>query len=664
VVLPFAEPIVLRYTNPAIQGEKNMAKPSAVIVDTSGSSHARLCPVPVDAVRLEDEFWEPRRKINREVTLPSQYRHLQDTNRLRNFLRAAGKLDSQEVPFDGIYFNDSDVYKWLEAAAWELACAENAELLAMVDEAIEIIADAQQPDGYLNTYFMFERAGERWSNLKDMHELYCAGHLIQAAVAHFRATGSEKLLVVARRLANCICATFGPKTEGKREQTDGHEEIEMALIELYRATGETRYLKQAQFFIDVRGRGTIGGSAYHQDHEPLREQKRMTGHAVRHVYFCAGGADMVAENGDEMLCAALERLWDNMTTKQMYVSGGIGSRWEGEAFGRDYELPNERAYTETCAAIGSVMWNWRMLQLEADARFADIMELALYNGVMSGVSLDGQSYFYQNPLFDDGTHRRQPWFGCACCPPNVARLLSQLPGYFYSVSGEGIWAHFYAQSTAKIPLRDGGVVELKQRTRYPWDGEIEFEIASLDGVPEGLEWTLFLRAPLWCSTFAKPKINGKTADIVKPKSGGADYMALRRAWKAGDKISLSFTMPVRRVEAHPYAAENRDRVALMHGPLLYCIEGADHRGHDLRDIILPARSRITTEKRPFLLGGVTVLLASAEAAPPDEIGDALYFTAYSHARNSKRQQLDLTAIPYYAWANRAPGQMAVWLRVR
>lgn len=639
-----------------------MSTASAVIVDTAKSPHVQLHPVPVNAVTLEDKFWEPRRKINREKTLPSQYKHLEDTGRLNNFRRVAGQFDG---PFEGIYFNDSDVYKWLEAASWELACGPNDELNAMVEEAIELIANAQQADGYLNTYFMLENADQRWRNLKDKHELYCAGHLIQAAIAHYRATDSEKLLTVARRFANCICATFGPKAQNKREETDGHEEIEMALVELYRATSDEKYLKQAQFFIEVRGRGTIGGSPYHQDHEPLREQKRMTGHAVRHAYFCAGGADLVAENGDGAILLALQRLWQNMTQRQMYITGGIGSRYEGEAFGRDFELPNERAYTETCAAIGSAMWNWRMLQLQADARFADTMELALYNGVMSGISLDGESYFYQNPLFDDGTHRREAWFGCACCPPNIARLLSQLPGYFYSVSDEGIWAHFYAQSTARIELPGGGTVVLKQHTKYPFEGEIEIEIISLENVPQGSEWTLFLRAPLWCSSFHKPKINDKSADVSRPKKGGANYLSLRRVWATGDKVSVSFPMSVRRMESHPHVAENQFHVALMRGPLVYCIEGADHRGHDLRDFVLSNRTRIETDERPFLLGGLTVLTAPLEYCPLDkDYDDMLYFNQHSRLRKCSTKSVEMTAIPYYAWANRAPGQMAVWLRTR
>ncbi len=638
-----------------------MTKPAAVIVDTSRSPHARLCPVPVDAVKLEDEFWEPRRAINRDVTLPSQYKHLQDTARLRNFERAAGTVDA---PFEGIYFNDSDVYKWLEAAAWELACTPNPGLEAMVDAAIDLIAAAQQPDGYLNTYFMFERAEQRWSNLRDMHELYCAGHLIQAAVAHYRATGSDKLLNVARRFADCIGNVFGPASEGKKEQTDGHEEIEMALIELYRATGEERYLRQAQFFLEVRGRGTIGGSDYHQDHEPLRELKRMTGHAVRAVYYNAGAADLVAENGDEQVRAALERLWHNMVFRQMYVSGGIGSRYEGEAFGKDFELPNERAYTETCAAIGSVMWNWRMLQLTGEARFADMMELALYNGVLSGISLDGQSYFYQNPLSDDGTHRRQPWFGCACCPPNVARLLSQLPGYFYSTSDEGVWAHFYASNTARIELPNGGSIELRQRTKYPWEGQIDLEIIAVEGRAAEEEWTLFLRAPEWSPSYSSARVNDKPGDMIYSRSEKAEYMAIRRRWQAGDTVQAHFSMWEHLRQCHPYVIENRDRMALMHGPLLYCFEAIDNPGFDLRDVILSPRA-LMERKNIEALGNMTVLTTEAEILLLNEAyEDLLYFTVENRPKKLLALPVEITAIPYYAWANREPGRMQVWLRTK
>ncbi|MDP9480425.1 MAG: glycoside hydrolase family 127 protein, partial [Actinomycetota bacterium] len=357
------------------------------MVDTSASPHARLRALSIADVRLSDGFWEPRRRINRRETLPSQYEHLEETGRLDNFRRASGKI---AVPFRGLYFNDSDVYKWLEAASWSLATDPDPDLELMVGAAITEIADAQRPDGYLNTYFTFERARERWTDF-DLHEMYCAGHLIQAAVAHFRATGARRLLDVAVRFADHICHLFGPEEEGKRPAVDGHEEIEMALVELFRATGDRRYLYQARYFVDARGHGLPGepygrfDPSYSQDHEPLRDQREVVGHAVRALYLYCGATDVYAEIGEPDLLDALRRLWRNMTTKRMYVSGGLGSRYEGEAFGGDYELPNERAYAETCAAIAGVMWNWRLLLVSGEARYADLMEHTLYNAVLPGI---------------------------------------------------------------------------------------------------------------------------------------------------------------------------------------------------------------------------------------------------------------------------------------
>lgn len=628
-------------------------RPSAVIVDTSRSLHARLRPVPLTAVTLADGFWAERRRVNREVTLPSQYRQLEQTGRIDNFRRAAGKVD---IPFQGRYYNDSDVYKWLEAAAWTLTTGDDPALAQMADTVIAEIAAAQQPDGYLNTYFARDQAAERWTNLRDKHELYCAGHLIQAAVAHHRATGDDRLLRVARRLADHICEMFGPPQEGKRAGTPGHEEIEMALVELARATGESRYCRQALFFLDARGQGLIGGSGYHQDHRPFRETERMVGHAVRAVYLNAGGADIYAETGEAALHDTLGRLWRNTTTRQMYVSGGIGSRYEGEAFGEDYELPNRRAYAETCAAIGSLMWNWRMLALEGNARYADVLENTLYNGVLCGLSLDGQSYFYQNPLADDGTHRRQPWFGCACCPPNIARLLASLPGYFYSLSDTGLWVHLYAQGAARISLPDGRTIGLTQRTRYPWDGEI---VITVEG--EGT-LNLWLRIPGWCEEGAALEINGRAfTGALVPGS----YVQVRRTWQRGDVVRLNLPMPVRRVECHPYIAENSGRVALMRGPILYCVEGADNPGLDPRDVVLPADADFAATFQPDLLGGVVVLRGQAQVAPPDEAwAGRLYRTVVPRSQEQPGRPVEVTAVPYYAWANREPGPMRVWLRTR
>jgi DUF1680 family protein len=403
-----------------------------------------LRPVPIDAVTIEDAFWAPRRRQNRERTLPSQHRQLWETGRIANLLRVAGKHDG---PFTGRYFNDSDVYKWLEAASWSLATDPDPELERQVDEAIAIVAAAQQSDGYLNSYFALERADQRWTDF-DLHEMYCAGHLFQAAVAHHRATGSTSLLDVATRLADYLDATFGPVEEGKRIGTDGHPEVEMGLVELARETGERRYLDLAQFLVDVRGHGFLGdaydrfGTKYHQDHQPFRELDEIVGHAVRATYLNAGVADIYAETGEAALGAALDRLWWSMTGRKMYISGGVGSRYFGESFGEDLELPNRQAYTETCAAIGSIMWNWRMLLIGGEARFADVIEWQLYNAMLSGVSLDGETYFYQNPLADEGNHRRQPWFRTACCPPNVARTLASLTGYLYGVSDAAMRSGF------------------------------------------------------------------------------------------------------------------------------------------------------------------------------------------------------------------------------
>ena len=625
----------------------------SVVVDTSRSPHAHLKPLPLIDVRLLDGLWEPRRRVNRKVTLPSQYDLLENTGRLDNFRRAAGKIDGD---FQGIYFNDSDVYKWLEAASWSLASDPDSELEKLVDAAISEVEGAQQPDGYLNTYFMFDKVPERWTNLRDMHELYCAGHLIQAAVAHHCATESERLLDVARKLADHIREVFGLEESGKKEGVGGHEEIELSLVELYRDTGEPRYLEQARYFLEARGRGLIGGSEYHQDHRPIREQTETVGHAVRAVYLYAGAADAYAETGDEDVLRALEKLWDNMITRRMYVSGGIGSRYDEESFGRDFELPNTRAYAESCAAIGSVMWNWRMLMLDGDARYADLMEHTLYNAVLPGLSLDGQNYFYQNPLADDGEHRRRPWFGTACCPPNIARLLASVPGYFYSTSDEAVWVHLYAEGEAEIRFDEGSTIRLKQCTSYPWDGNVEI---GVDG--EG-DFSLMLRIPSWCETGAGVEVNGEPFEgTVSPGS----HVEVWRAWRSGDRVRITLPMPVRRVESHPHVAENAGRVALMRGPLLYCVEQADNPGLDLRDLVLPAGEDFQVRFRPDLLGGVSTLEGRAGTEPPDGEWDGrLYRTVRNRPNDHRDYATRITAVPYYVWANREPGAMRVWLRSR
>lgn len=628
-----------------------LTRSNDLVVDTSRSEYAKLRPVPITAVTLEDDYWAPRIRTNRSVVLPSQYEHCEQTGRLDNFRRASGKKD---LPFQGIYFNDSDVYKWIEAASWALTAGPDAKLQKMVDDAIAEIADAQQPNGYLNTYFMFEKEPERWTNLRNMHELYCAGHLFQGAVAHYRATGSNSLLNVARKFADHICSAFGPESEGKRPGAPGHEEIEMGFVELYRATGDQKYLAQAQYFVDARGNGYAGGDEYHQDHKPFRDMETMVGHAVRAVYLNAGAADVFAETGEEALHSALLKMWANMIKRRIYVSGGIGSRYEGEAFGKDYELPNERAYTETCAAIGSVMWSWRMLSTEAEARYADLIEHTLYNAVMPGLSLDGSAYFYQNPLEDDGTHRRQPWFGCACCPPNVARLLASLPSYFYSTSSSGVWVHLYATGSVNAVLPNGREVSLSQRTSYPWGGDIEVEVRSNGN------FDVFLRIPMWCESGVSLRVAGDALDI--PLVPGS-YARINRDWKAGDVIKLTLPMPVRLLEAHPYVLEDTSRVAIARGPILYCIEQADNPQMDPRNVVIPENTKFETEHDPELLGGVTTVKYDAQEREIDAGWEGkLYRSIRSGQQSNGESTLRLTAIPYYAWANRQPGRMQVWMR--
>lgn len=662
-------------------------------IDLKQSKYATLLPIPVDAVQLHDDFLEPRRVRNREVTIPAQLKHCEETGRLDNFRRAAGKIQGA---FQGLYaFNDSDIYKWAEAASWSLATHPDPELDAQLDGVIQEVGDAQQPDGYLNTYFMFEKEPLRFANIKDLHEIYCAGHLFQAAVAHYRATGKTTFLDIAARLADLLDRTFGPEPE-KRIGTCGHPEAEMALVELYRSTGEERYLKLARFMIDVRGRkpGIFNNNNYSQDHLPFVEQTEVTGHAVRHLYLLSGAADVVAETDAPEYRKAIEALWHNFTTRRIYVTGGAGGRHDLESFGNDYELPNERSYSETCAAIASVMWCWRMLNVTGEARFADLMELTLYNAVLPGISLDGTHYFYENPLADRGNHRRQEWFGCACCPPNIARLLASLPGYFYSTRGQDIYVHLYASGIATIPLPDGGSVTLEQRSNYPWDGDIEIRVKEVTGDPQ----YLYLRIPGWSNLtsptpFPTPQVarsgsqpageGGVLQDSMSVKSIHAgvnirvngevlphydlegarpgSYFPISLRGGVGTTIRLTLPMEVKRLCSHPHVAENRGRVALQRGPIVYCIEAADNPGVDVWDVELPSNSELTAEHRPDLLGGVTVLRGRAlvRDVPADL---PLYMDSSADPLQVlPSREIELTAIPYCVWAHRDPGPMQVWI---
>jgi len=607
-------------------------------------SRPKLRPVPIGAVKLTDEFWAPRLQLLQEVTLPLQYEILEETGRIDNFRRAAGKT---EGAFKGWYFNDSDVYKWVEAAAQSLAYERSSKLESLMENVIADIMTAQEPDGYLNTYFTFDKKKERWSNLRDMHELYCAGHLIQAAIAHHQATLKRNFLDAAIRLADNIYTTFGP---GRRAGVPGHPNIEMALVELYRTTRNEKYLNLSKFFIDQRGKGLIGGEIYHVDHRPFRDLKELAGHAVRALYLNCGATDLYLESGERELWLALERLWHDMVEKKMYVNGGVGARHEGEAFGGAYELPNLRAYAETCAAIANVMWNWRMLRATGEERFAEVMELALYNGALAGTSLDGKRYFYVNPLSSRGDHRRQTWFECACCPTNIVRLIGAVPGYIYTTSSEGIWLHLYVSNFARIKLA-GEEIKITERTFYPWDGEVE---VSLDLKAER-EFSLFFRIPRWCEE-AKAFVNGRTiGSDIEPGT----YFRVRRIWKKGDKVRLFMPMPIQRLISHPWVESNVGKLALKRGPIIYCLEQVDNPKHDVWNIGIAIESKLIDNWEPNLLSGVVTVEGEGYVLNISAWQGRLY--APSQMVLAEKEPCRFVAIPYHAWANRDTGPMTIWI---
>lgn len=634
--------------------------------------HRRLQPLPLSAVCIDDPFWSPRRRVNREVTLNYQLEQCEETGRLDNFDKAAGRLEGK---FEGIFFNDSDIYKWVEATAYSLATNADPAREESLDRVIDRIAAAQQADGYLNTYFQLEEPEKKWTHLGFLHELYCAGHLFQAAVAHHQATQKRTLLDVAFKLADHIDREFGP---GKRPGIPGHEEIELALVDLYRVSGEARYLKLAKFFVDQRGQQpsvlaleiaeSTNGEGWHdyyhqrvlrdgkydgryaQDHAPVRDQDEAVGHAVRATYLYSAMADLVGETGDTALRETLERLWNNVTHRRMYVTGGIGPCHDNEGFTRDYDLPNTTAYAETCAAAGNIFWNHRMLLLDGDPRFADVMERSLYNGLLSGVSLDGRQFFYVNPLRTHGDHDRQPWFGCACCPPNIARLLASLGQYIYAQSDDGLWVHLYVGGHVSTTTPGGQPFRLSQASDYPWQGDITFEV-ELDR-PEA--FALYLRIPDWCPS-ATLSINRDTAAGGLPQPG--TYHRLERTWQNGDTVVLKLAMPLIRVRAHPAASNNVGHVALQRGPIVYCLEEVDHPV-SVHALQLPQASEIEATFRPDLLGGVCVLQGEAQCADPTAWQNGLYL--YRDA--GMNRPVPLRAVPYFSWNNRGPGAMTVWVK--
>lgn len=562
-------------------------------------------------------------------------------------------------------FWDSDWGKTIETAAYSLYRRRNERLENNIDAVIDMYEKLQQPDGYLSSWYQRIQPGLRWTNLRDCHELYCAGHLIEGAVAYFQATGKRKLLDILCRYADHIADKFGPEP-GKQKGYCGHEEIELALVKLSRATGQRKYMELAKYFIDQRGvephyfdeearaRGA-DPKAYHfktyeynQSHRPVREQDKVVGHAVRAMYLYSGMADIATEYGDDTLRVALDRLWDDLTTKSLYVTGGLGPSAHNEGFTSDYDLPNETAYAETCASVGLVFWASRMLGMGPNARYADMMERALYNGSISGLSLDGSLFFYENPLESRGRHNRWKWHRCPCCPPNIGRMVASIGSYFYSLADDALAVHLYGDSTARFDVA-GKAVSLAQTSNYPWDGAVSILVE-----PEApVEFTLHLRLPSWCRK-ATLKVNGASVDLHAASNDG--YAAIRREWQKGDRVELDLDMSISRLFANPQVRQDIGRVALARGPLIYCVEETDNAGQ-LHRITLPRTAEIEAHPEPNLLGGVVTLSATGRRETAENWENGLYRTEAPAVEQAK-----LKAVPYYAWDNRDPGEMVVWLR--
>ena len=624
-------------------------------------------PVPFTQVHLNDVFWAPRIETNRTVTIPFAFEQCEKNGRMANFEHAAEVLRGEapaafkasEFPFD-----DTDPYKVIEGASYALAVKPDPKLDAYVDKLIAEIAAAQEPDGYLYTSRTMNpthphawSGKERWVLDRELsHELYNFGHLAEAAAAHYQATGKRTLLNVALKFADLLDRTFGP---GKQTIWPGHQIAEMGLVKLYRVTGEEKYLNLAKFLLDVRGPdGKKGsGTPYNQSHMPVVQQREAVGHAVRATYMYSGMADVAAITGDAAYVTAIDAIWDNVASKKLYITGGIGATSNGEAFGANYELPNMTAYNETCAAIGNVYWNQRLFLLHGDAKYIDVLERTLYNGLISGVSLEGNRFFYPNPLESKGQNERSPWFGCACCPSNICRFMASIPGYVYAHRGSDVYVNLFASGHGYVPIGDKGGVELTQETTYPWSGAVKITVTPKDVDA----FALRVRIPGWAQGQPVPsdlyafenktdepvtlKVNGETT-VIDLKDG---YAVLQRTWKAGDVVELNLPMPVRRVTANEKVAADRGRVALTRGPIVYCVEWPDNPDGKVRNVLLKPDAAVAVENEPDLLSGVLALKTKAVAYTQDKDGKLA------------GKDVDLFAIPYYAWAHRGRGEMAVWM---
>lgn len=633
---------------------------------------------------IKDEFWGRYIRLVQDVVIPYQFEALHDrvpeaepSHAIANFEIAAGRRTGE---FKGWVFQDSDVAKWLEAVGYSLSIKRDPELERRADEVIELVGAAQQPDGYLDTYFIIKEPGKRWTNLQDCHELYCAGHFIEAAVAYYEATGKDRLLNIVRKLVDHIASVFGPE-EGKLKGYDGHQEIELALVKLYKLTGEQKYLELSSFFIDQRGqepnflrkewedRGQVthwSGKtdktdlAYLQAHLPVREQSVAVGHSVRAVYMYTAMADLAALTSDAGLREACERLWQNMTQKQMYITGGIGSTHHGEAFTFDYDLPNDTVYAETCASIGLIFFAKRMLELEPDAKYADVMERALYNNVLGSMAQDGKHYFYVNPLevwpqacsCNPGKHHvkaeRQGWFGCACCPPNVARLLTSLNQYIYTVHGDTLYTNLYIGSESVFTL-GGQEVSVSQQSNYPWEGKVQLKVEPAAAA----EFGIAVRIPSWSKGF-ELTVNGEVVDSATEQEQG--YAVIRRVWNAGDVIELNLPMQASQIYAHPKLRADAGQTAIQRGPLVYCLEEADNGG-TLSSLSLNGAGVLSESFDASLLGGAVIVKTDGFRVDEASWNGELYCST-----KAETKPVEITAIPYYLWGNRGSGEMKVWIR--
>jgi hypothetical protein len=617
-------------------------------------------PVPFTSVKVTDNFWGQRLQASREVTIPLAFSKCEETGRYENFVKAAHPSDTYKV--EGFSFDDTDVYKTIEGASYSLQTYPDKKLQKYIDSVLVIVAGAQEPDGYLytartvNPKHPHNWAGkERWVAVENLsHEFYNLGHMIEGAVAHYQATGKRNFLNIAIKYADCVCREIGNGPQQKK-YVPGHQIAEMALVKLYMVTGDKKYLDQAKFFLDTRGY-TSRKDAYSQAHKPVVEQDEAVGHAVRAVYMYSGMADVAAITGDSSYIKAIDKIWDNIVSKKIYITGGIGARHAGEAFGNNYELPNQSAYCETCAAIGNVYMNYRLFLLHGDAKYFDVLERTLYNGLISGVSLDGGSFFYPNPLSSNGKYSRKPWFGCACCPSNVSRFIPSLPGYVYAVKNDQVYVNLYLSNKAELKV-DKKKILLEQETGYPWNGDIRLKITQ-----GNQDFTMKLRIPGWVRGNVLPSDLYSYADNQKPayqvsvngqtvESDVNDgYLSIARKWKKGDVVEVHFDMIPRIVKANPKVEADHGRVAVERGPIVYCAEWPDNR-FNVHSILLNQHPQFKVTDKPELLYGIRQITTDAQALSYDKAGKLV------------TKDVELTLIPYYAWAHRGEGDMEVWLPI-